>query len=224
MTCTTFARVDPETLEVTLKYNTNGGSKWALDDIECEIPFDVLTDQAVLVDGSITLTTDPAKVQARADAAWTQLRAQRNDRLTASDWTQLQDTHMSTDKQGAWADYRQELRDLPDLITDPTSITWPLKPGEIPPTPVNSSRFGSLLEHAGEEPAVVEEVPVVEPVPEAEPVQEVTEAEPVEEVTEAEPVQEVTPVEEVPDAEPVPEAEPVQEVPVVEEAPVEPVV
>ena len=25
----TFARIDPETLEVTLKYNTNGGDRWS---------------------------------------------------------------------------------------------------------------------------------------------------------------------------------------------------
>ena len=130
MACTTFARVDPDTLEVTLKYNTNGGSKWALDDIECEIPFDVLTDQAVLVDGSITLTTDPSKVQAKLAAAWTQLRTERNARLQASDWVALADAHLSQDKKDAWFAYRQALRDLPDEVTitspaDLVSVEWP---------------------------------------------------------------------------------------------------
>jgi hypothetical protein len=172
------------------------GGAWA-DFVTAPIPdgLEGKSIKAEIVDDVWVISLDVDTVTA---AAWTSLRAQRNDRLTASDWTQLQDTHMSADKQAAWADYRQELRDLPDLITDPTVVTWPLKPGEIPPTPVASSRFGSLLEHAVEEVPVaepVEEVPVAEPVeevPVAEPVEEVTVAEPVEEVPVAEPVEEVT--------------------------------
>ena len=131
MACTTFARVDPETLEVTLKYNTNGGSKWAEDDMPCEIPFDVLADQAVRGDsGEITLQEDPSKVQAKLAAAWTQLRTERNARLQASDWVALADAHLSQDKKDAWFAYRQALRDLPDEVTitspaDLVSVEWP---------------------------------------------------------------------------------------------------
>ena len=87
VSCFTFARVDPETFTVTLTYNTNGGDKWAEGDLECEIPFDILADTAVLVDGSITLTTDPTKVQAKTDQAWLDVRAQQRDLLYKSDWT-----------------------------------------------------------------------------------------------------------------------------------------
>jgi hypothetical protein len=54
------------------------------------------------------------------------IRAQRNALLGASDWTQVADAPVDAK---AWAKYRQELRDLPKLISDPTQpVTWPSPP------------------------------------------------------------------------------------------------
>ena len=52
-------------------------------------------------------------------------RARRDVLLSASDWTQLPDT--TCDRQ-AWAEYRQQLRDLP---ADPNwpDVTFPDPPG-----------------------------------------------------------------------------------------------
>jgi hypothetical protein len=75
-----------------------------------------------------SFVTDPLKVQAKLEAAWTQLRAERNRRLAATDWTQLADAHLSQEKKDAWSAYRQELRDLPDVVTDPTQVPWPVAP------------------------------------------------------------------------------------------------
>ena len=96
-------------------------------------------------DGNVTLVEDPAKVQARLDTAWASLRAERNARLAACDWTQLADAHLSQDKKDAWATYRQELRDLPESVTDPTAPEWPLDPTQTPPTPPTGSRLESLM-------------------------------------------------------------------------------
>jgi hypothetical protein len=146
MACTTFARVDPDTLTVSLKYNTNGGPKWAEGDLECLVPFDVLADQATREDdGTVTLQADPSKVQAKLDASWAALRAERNRRLAATDWTQLADTHLSQEKKDAWAAYRQELRDLPDETQDPTAPEWPLDPTQAPVAPVSGSRLDGIL-------------------------------------------------------------------------------
>lgn len=146
----TFARVDPETLEVTLKYNTNGGAKWAEGDLECTVPFDVLADHAVRdpETGTVTLVEDPLKVQAKLDQAWTALRSKRNQLLRDSDFTQMPDSPLSQERKDAWAAYRQELRDLPDEVTDPLVVSWPLDPTQIPPTPVTGSRLSSLLDAA----------------------------------------------------------------------------
>jgi hypothetical protein len=150
MACFTFARIDPETLKITLSYNTNGGSKWAEGDLECLIPFDVLADQAIRdpETGAVTLEADPLKVQAKLDAAWTSLRTERNQLLRDSDWVALADAHLSQDKKDAWFAYRQELRDLPDLVTDPLSVEWPLVPGSVPVVQATGSRLSSLLDAA----------------------------------------------------------------------------
>ena len=117
--------------------------------VSLETSEDPLVLKAVKDDeGTVSLVPDPAKVQAKLDAAWTFLRAERNRRLAATDWTQLADAHLSQEKKDAWAAYRQELRDLPDELTDPLTVEWPLDPTQIPPTPVTGSRLSSLLDAA----------------------------------------------------------------------------
>ena len=54
-----------------------------------------------------------------------EMRRNRNDLLTQSDWTQVADAPV--DKQ-AWAVYRQALRDVTSQPGFPTEVTWPTKP------------------------------------------------------------------------------------------------
>jgi hypothetical protein len=122
----TFARVDPETLAVTLMYNSNGGPKWAPDDLECLIPFDVLADQAVLVDGTIQLLEDPAKVTQKTQAQWASVRAQQRELLYKSDWT-CSVTDYEVPNKSEWVQYRQALRDV-TTQSDPFAIVWPPAP------------------------------------------------------------------------------------------------
>lgn len=63
--------------------------------------------------------------QAAADAAWQTFRDERDRRLVSSDWTQVADAPVDAD---AWADYRQQLRDLPEATTDPSKPVWPTEP------------------------------------------------------------------------------------------------
>ena len=53
------------------------------------------------------------------------VRADRNARLAATDWTQIAD---STADKAAWATYRQSLRDVPSQVGFPQSVTWPQEP------------------------------------------------------------------------------------------------
>jgi hypothetical protein len=53
------------------------------------------------------------------------VRDDRNNRLSASDWTQVADAPV--DKQ-AWATYRQALREVPDQAGFPWSVEWPAQP------------------------------------------------------------------------------------------------
>lgn len=52
-------------------------------------------------------------------------RAQRDELLAASDWTQVADAPVD---QEAWATYRQALRDVPDQSGFPGEIAWPVQP------------------------------------------------------------------------------------------------
>lgn len=57
-------------------------------------------------------------------------RAKRNKLLTASDWTQMNDSPLNNEMKTAWATYRQELRDVTDLANWPNIAEddWPIEP------------------------------------------------------------------------------------------------
>ena len=59
------------------------------------------------------------------ETEWPLVRAERDRRLLASDWTQLPDVPLATKE--AWATYRQQLRDI-TLQPDPFNIVWPVPP------------------------------------------------------------------------------------------------
>lgn len=56
------------------------------------------------------------------------VRAARDEKLTNSDWSQLQDAGLSTTSTAAWADYRAALRDITNQAGFPYSVTWPTQP------------------------------------------------------------------------------------------------
>ena len=60
------------------------------------------------------------------DQQWAIVRADRDQRLAETDWTQGSDVPNATKTK--WQTYRQDLRDIPQKQTDPTNITWPTKP------------------------------------------------------------------------------------------------
>lgn len=54
-----------------------------------------------------------------------QVRAERNGKLTSSDWTQVADAPVD---KAAWATYRQALRDISSQAGFPWDIQWPEAP------------------------------------------------------------------------------------------------
>ena len=84
-------------------------------------------------------TDDDGKVQtvdaqttaylARIDAETAEAqRSNRTTLLAESDWTQLSDTALSTEKKAEWVTYRKALRDLPTASGWPHTHTMPTKP------------------------------------------------------------------------------------------------
>lgn len=73
-----------------------------------------------------TVSTRSQEEVAAADAAKSsEVRADRNTRLTACDWTQVADAPVD---KTAWATYRQALRDVPSQSGFPWNVTWPSEP------------------------------------------------------------------------------------------------
>lgn len=70
----------------------------------------------------------PADLKAETHASWSRLRAERDRRLAATDWTQFPDAPLTDEQRDAWRDYRQALRDLTDTIQDPAAPEWPAMP------------------------------------------------------------------------------------------------
>lgn len=56
------------------------------------------------------------------------LRAERNKKLQACDWTQLADSPLTAQEKTDWVTYRQSLRDLPANTVDPKNPVWPQEP------------------------------------------------------------------------------------------------
>jgi hypothetical protein len=59
------------------------------------------------------------------------LRQKRNTLLSASDWTQLPDTTLTTAEKTAWMNYRTELRNITDglkTVEDVNGVSFPVKP------------------------------------------------------------------------------------------------
>ena len=96
-----------------------------------------ITDTQVLEEGTPVFADDrwtqtfavrdmsAEEVASRNDAQAAQVRAERNSKLSASDWTQLAD---STADKAAWATYRQALRDITAQAGFPWTIDWPAQP------------------------------------------------------------------------------------------------
>lgn len=78
------------------------------------------------IEGGDTASEQEAAYRAGVDAkAAASVRAERDKKLTNTDWTQLAD---STANSTTWGTYRQALRDLPAAEGFPHTMTWPTEP------------------------------------------------------------------------------------------------
>jgi len=66
---------------------------------------------------------------------WQELRDERNYLLEKTDWTQILDNNLTNNERELWTIYRNQLRNLPENITDPkilvldhNHLDWPNPP------------------------------------------------------------------------------------------------
>jgi len=57
-----------------------------------------------------------------------EMTRKRERLLIDSDWTQIPNGPLTSEKQEAWATYRQALRDIPEQSGYPLNIVWPTPP------------------------------------------------------------------------------------------------
>jgi hypothetical protein len=89
-------------------------------------PVPSATQKVVWEDGDWALVDKTlAEIEAEIEAAWNTLRAERDRRLSATDFRMVSDAPWPT---APWATYRQALRDLPENTTDPLAPVWPTPP------------------------------------------------------------------------------------------------
>ena len=73
----------------------------------------------------MTFTFNPKFPDAPNDAKWEQIRLWRNQELSKTDWTQVEDSPVD---KAAWANYRQALRDLPAQGGIADAVEFPVAP------------------------------------------------------------------------------------------------
>ena len=77
-------------------------------------------------EGTVTTAADKETAyKARIDSeAAAKIRLVRNEKLSKTDWTQLNDSTVAD----TWKTYRQALRDVPSSSGFPHNVTWPEEP------------------------------------------------------------------------------------------------
>jgi len=94
---------------------------------------DMVTGQNFVVEGNEVVQYEQIRPKTEEElnreneGYWVGVRSKRNILLQESDWTQLPDSPISSEKMVRWQTYRQELRDVTNQ-TDPKNIIWPPKP------------------------------------------------------------------------------------------------
>ena len=81
-------------------------------------------------EGNVTTAADnEAAYRAKVDAdTGASVRAERNKKLAACDWTVLTDSPLTTAKKTEWKAYRTALRDISAADGFPHTMTWPTEP------------------------------------------------------------------------------------------------
>ena len=71
---------------------------------------------------------DEMAAQMEAAEPWIDIRAERDELLRDSDWTDLPHNPLSSGEQDAWVVYREALRDVPQVFSDAEAVVWPEVP------------------------------------------------------------------------------------------------
>lgn len=72
--------------------------------------------------------TESEKKQLIDNVLWEPIRLKRDRLIRDTDWTQMPDAPLTSEKKAEFTAYRQALRDIPQTYDNPDDIVWPPKP------------------------------------------------------------------------------------------------
>lgn len=94
---------------------------------DCKLANPVLVDGNWVRGWNVT-ELDAAKIEFNRSEESMNVRNVRDYKLSLTDWTQLKDIKLSESRLAQWAEYRQNLRDVPAQEGFPFVIIWPNQP------------------------------------------------------------------------------------------------
>jgi hypothetical protein len=81
-----------------------------------------------IFDYSLKKWADPISPEQKYKTQAEKIVNSRNFLLEKSDWTQIPNNALTIGQQQAWADYRQQLRDITSQAGYPFEVVWPVSP------------------------------------------------------------------------------------------------
>jgi hypothetical protein len=100
----------------------------------CSVYYDIVSSFDVNpINYTVTqsFSTSPVSqqlVDGRNEQLWNQIREIRTNYLKNTDWTQLPDVGMPSEKVQEYVVFRQQLRSITDNFSDPSQVVWPTIP------------------------------------------------------------------------------------------------
>jgi hypothetical protein len=128
-----IAIIDKVTLEIkNIYWSESGQLDITRQDVDDTVVQSIIPSEmdywCIKSTSDFTIVADNDKIFSKEQKKFEEVRVERNRRLSSCDWTQTKDAPMTSEKQNAWAQYRQELRDVPMNTTDPDNPSWPAPP------------------------------------------------------------------------------------------------
>lgn len=100
----------------------------------CSIYYDIVSSYTInpytfsVTQSFATVPVSQQIVDARNEDLWNKIRDTRNLYLKNTDWTQLPDVNLNTEKVQEYVVFRQKLRSVTDDFADPSQVVWPTIP------------------------------------------------------------------------------------------------
>lgn len=106
------------------------GAKWKVfPDFRAQAYWTKAGEKITITKIGETIPADASRVPPpkNNEELWSEIRAERDQRLEASDWSCLPDVPLSNEQKELWKKYRQDLRDITNSA-DPRNVIWPTSP------------------------------------------------------------------------------------------------